>query len=56
MLLLDVMDAALEADTLETSHALNPPEEEVQTLEEILDVFDVITYCKVQHPQLTFVK
>lgn len=47
--MLEVMHTAFSADALETSHALNPPEDKVQTLQEITDIFDVITYCKVRH-------
>lgn len=47
MFLSEILYAAFEADALETSHALNPPEEEVQTLDEIIEMFDIITYCKV---------
>lgn len=40
------MYIAFEVDALETSHPLNPPEEDVQTLDEITDMFDVISYRK----------
>lgn len=43
----EIMYPAFEVDALATSHPLNAPEEDVQTLDEINNMFDAITYCKV---------
>lgn len=43
----DILYIAFEMDALATSHPLNLPEEDVQTLEEITQMFDVISYRKV---------
>ncbi|XP_055019116.1 aminopeptidase N-like, partial [Boleophthalmus pectinirostris] len=40
------LHTAFEADALNTSHPLTPPPEEVQTTDEILGIFDQITYSK----------
>lgn len=43
----DILYIAFEVDALATSHPLNTPEQDVQTLDEITDMFDVISYRKV---------
>lgn len=43
----EILYIAFEVDALATSHPLNPSEEDVQTLEEITNMFDVISYRKV---------
>uniref|UniRef100_A0A8C2Z2E4 Aminopeptidase n=1 Tax=Cyclopterus lumpus TaxID=8103 RepID=A0A8C2Z2E4_CYCLU len=42
------LHAAFEVDALASSHPLSPPQEDVQMTFEIEDMFDAITYCKVQ--------
>uniref|UniRef100_A0A8C2X8C1 Aminopeptidase n=1 Tax=Cyclopterus lumpus TaxID=8103 RepID=A0A8C2X8C1_CYCLU len=39
---------SFEVDALASSHPLSPPQEDVQMTFEIEDMFDAITYCKVQ--------
>lgn len=51
----EILYIAFEVDALATSHPLNPPEEDVQTLEEITNMFDVISYRKVQHLHIIIV-
>lgn len=38
---------AFDVDALESSHPLNPPEDGVQSLKQIEEMFDTITYNKV---------
>lgn len=45
--IMDNLHAALEADSLVSSHPLNPPQEDVQTTQELNGMFDTITYSKV---------
>ncbi|XP_040893570.1 aminopeptidase N-like [Toxotes jaculatrix] len=40
------LHTAFEEDALASSHPLNPPQEDVQTTSEIIEMFDSITYCK----------
>ncbi len=42
------LHAAFEADALASSHPLSPAQEDVQTTVEIIEMFDVITYSKVE--------
>ena len=42
------LQSALEDDSLASSRPLSPPQEDVQTGDQIIDMFDVITYEKVQ--------
>lgn len=46
MFIADDLHAAFEADALASSHPLSPPAAEVQTTDEILELFDSITYSK----------
>lgn len=47
MFVMDNLYAAFEMDSLNSSHPLNPPEEDVETMLEINEMFDDITYKKV---------
>lgn len=38
---------AFEEDALASSHPLSPPKEDIQTTDEMLEMFDTITYSKV---------
>ncbi|KAM8750250.1 aminopeptidase N-like [Acanthopagrus schlegelii] len=40
------LHSAFEQDSLVSSHPLSPPAKDVQTTHEIVQMFDVITYCK----------
>ncbi|XP_031733828.1 alanyl (membrane) aminopeptidase-like b [Anarrhichthys ocellatus] len=40
------LHAAFEQDALASSHPLSPPQEDVQMIFEIYEMFDAITYCK----------
>uniref|UniRef100_A0A672ZCZ4 Aminopeptidase n=1 Tax=Sphaeramia orbicularis TaxID=375764 RepID=A0A672ZCZ4_9TELE len=42
----DALHAAFEEDALASSHPLNPPQQQVQTTLEIIEMFDTLTYCK----------
>ncbi|XP_041651313.1 alanyl (membrane) aminopeptidase a [Cheilinus undulatus] len=44
--ILNDLHSAFEADALETSHPLSPPQDEVQDAYQIEMMFDAITYCK----------
>lgn len=46
MVIADELHSAFEADALASSHPLTPPADEVQTTDEILELFDSITYNK----------
>lgn len=47
------MHSAFDVDALESSHPLNPPEEDIQSLRQIEEMFDTITYNKVQQKHIT---
>uniref|UniRef100_A0A4W6ENH2 Aminopeptidase n=1 Tax=Lates calcarifer TaxID=8187 RepID=A0A4W6ENH2_LATCA len=40
------LHTAFKEDALASSHPLSPPQEDVQTTSEIMEMFDAITYCK----------
>ncbi|XP_070687597.1 alanyl (membrane) aminopeptidase-like b [Pempheris klunzingeri] len=40
------LHAAFEEDALASSHPLSPPQDDVQTTSQIIEMFDAITYCK----------
>lgn len=42
------LHTAFEEDALASSHPLSPQQEDVQTTSEIMEMFDAITYCKVE--------
>lgn len=42
------LHVAFEEDALASSHPLSPPQDEVQATFEIIEMFDAITYNKVQ--------
>lgn len=46
LVIADELHSAFEADALASSHPLTPPAAEVQTTDEILELFDQITYNK----------
>lgn len=48
------LHAAFEEDALASSHPLNPPQEDVQTISEIIEMFDTITYNKVWQQLMIF--
>lgn len=41
------LHTAFEEDALSSSHPLNPPQENIKTNNDIIEMFDVITYSKV---------
>uniref|UniRef100_A0A672ZCY9 Aminopeptidase n=1 Tax=Sphaeramia orbicularis TaxID=375764 RepID=A0A672ZCY9_9TELE len=45
---MSALHAAFEEDALASSHPLNPPQQQVQTTLEIIEMFDTLTYCKVR--------
>lgn len=45
------LHTAFKEDALASSHPLSPPQEDVQTTSEIMEMFDAITYCKVENQQ-----
>lgn len=47
------LHTAFEVDALSSSHPLNPPQDAIETMNEITEMFDVITYSKVWQ-QLVF--
>lgn len=49
------LHSAFEVDALESSHPLNPPEENVQSLRQIEEMFDTITYSKVQQQHIIII-
>lgn len=48
-LILNNLHMAFEEDALASSHPLSTPQKDVQTTSEIIEMFDVITYCKVEN-------
>lgn len=42
------LTSALQQDALPSSHPMSPPQEHVQTIYEISNMFDAITYHKVE--------
>lgn len=47
MFVMDNLHAAFEVDSLNSSHPLNRPEEDVETMLEINEMLDAISYRKV---------